>query len=102
VAPSQLAQLQPGDLELLVGCRLGLRQEGATGRYVAEMLPESRCCFQYQGEERQVVLGFAVDANGLMTYDRGVDPGTGASLWGAIAGPYRFQKIQDFAAEWEP
>ncbi|NJK35733.1 MAG: chorismate mutase, partial [Oscillatoriales cyanobacterium SM2_2_1] len=96
------AQIQHSDLEMLNGCQLGIRHEAKTGRYVAEMLPESRCCFQYQGQERQVILGFAVDASHLLTYDRGVDPISGAALWGAIAGPYRFQKIQDFASECPP
>ena len=59
----------------------------------------SSCYFQYEGKTRQVILRFEVSAGRFVSYDRGVDPETGQSLWGAVLGPYEFNKCQDFAAE---
>jgi hypothetical protein len=67
--------------------------------FKAQMNPEARCCFQYQEQTRQVVLGFEADEQRFLSYDRGVDPETGQGLWGALMGPYEFQKIQNFADE---
>jgi hypothetical protein len=38
------------------------------------------------------VLGFEASETQFLSYDRGVDPETGQSLWGAMMGPYRHRK----------
>jgi hypothetical protein len=90
VNPDLLLQATEAALEALPGCRLQVSELG--DRYRAEPEPESRCCFPYDGKIRQVVLGFEASATQFLSYDRGVDPDTGQSLWGAMMGPYRHQK----------
>ncbi len=90
-APEGLQGLQDTDLEPLSGCVLDV--EFAEDRYTASLPATSRCCFEYQGQERQVILGFQLSADQLLSYDRGVDPQTGQGLWGALMGPYEFQPL---------
>lgn len=93
----RLANLSEADVEWLPGCILSVAQQNDA--FVAEMAPDAQCCFQYEGKTRQVVLGFEARANQFFSYDKGVEPETGKALWGALMGPYTFQKSRDFAAE---
>lgn len=95
--PERLASVGLDDLELLPGCRLPITLNDTT--FVAQPEPDAKCYFQYQGQTRQVVLGFESSPGRFVSYDRGVDPETGQALWGAIMGPYEFTKCQDFASE---
>jgi hypothetical protein len=95
--PALLKALTPADLVELPGCRLTITQQG--DRFRAEPEPEAKCCFQYNGETRQVILGFEATAAQFWSHDRGVDPNTGKLLWGALMGAYEFHKRQDFRAE---
>jgi hypothetical protein len=95
--PERLAHLAIADLEPLPGCVLTVTQDGSV--FSGKMAAEDRCCFQYQGETRQVVLGFDARESEFASYDRGVDPATGRSLWGALMGPYQFQKQQDWSRQ---
>lgn len=95
--PSKLTELSLTDLENLPGCTLMVTQQDGT--FTAQPEPEAKCYFQYEGKTRQVILGFEVSAGRFLSYDRGVAPETGQSLWGAVVGPYKFNKCQDFAAE---
>jgi CpeT/CpcT family (DUF1001) len=95
--PSLLERLSLDDLERLPGCGLIVTQQG--DQFKAEPEPDSRCCFQYDGATRQVVLGFEVSPGKFWSYDRGVDPETGKGLWGALMGAYEFQKCEDFAGD---
>lgn len=95
--PALLADLTAADVEWLPGCVLSIAQHDGT--YVARPEPGSRCYFQYAGKTRQVILGFDAQADRFSSYDRGVDPDTGESLWGALMGPYEFHKQDDFGAE---
>jgi hypothetical protein len=96
-AGDRLSQITLADLEALPGCRLTVTV--APSLFRAELEPGSRCCFQYQGKTRQVVLGLEVSPNQLKSFDRGVDPETGDGLWGALMGPYQFIKCRDFSPE---
>jgi hypothetical protein len=95
--PSLLEVLQLNDLEALPGCQLVITQQGA--RFKAELAPEAKCYFQYNGQTRQVILGFEATADRFWSHDRGVDLDTGKLLWGAMMGAYEFDKRQDFAAD---
>ena len=64
-------------------------------------LPDGKLCsFDYDGQQRYVYLGFDVapKAGGieLLTYDKGIDPGTGRGLWGALMGPFCMIKQMSF------
>ncbi len=93
----RLKQITINDIEPLAGCLLDV--DFANGCYEATMPADAKCCFQYLNESRQVVLGFEVTANSFWSGDRGVDPETGAAIWGAIMDLYKFKKIQDFSHE---
>lgn len=85
-------------INLLPGCILNVRLlEG--DRFIATPPVDTRCCFTYQGEVRQVVLGFEANANQYLTYDKGIDPKSGKALWGAMMGPYNYTKTQDYTHE---
>lgn len=91
MAPSRLQGLGESDLDPLPGCVLTV--EYSDQGFHAILPATSRCCFEYQGQERQVVLGFRVTAEKFWSYDRGVDPVTGQGLWGALMGPYEFELV---------
>ncbi|MCU0526477.1 MAG: chromophore lyase CpcT/CpeT [Elainella sp. Prado103] len=93
--PQLLESLTPDDLELLPGCELTIRQ--TADRFKADPDPNQRCCFQYNGQMRQVILGFEASEAEFCSFDRGIDPDTGRLLWGALMGAYQFQKRQNFA-----
>lgn len=92
--PELLSNLTMDDLQPLPGCRLRLRPHG--DGVAAEPDAGDRCCFQYNGETRQVVLGFEASPGRFRSYDKGVDPDTGQALWGALMGPYEFTKQVDY------
>ncbi len=95
--PSLLNAISRSDLEDLPGCWLNVSQQA--DRFKAEPPPNAQCCFQYNGETRQVILGFESSASQFCSHDRGVDPVSGKLLWGAMMGAYEFQKRQGWAAE---
>lgn len=100
--PNLLKQLRPEQVELLPGCTLAVaRQDLSANRYRfrASLPPETQCCFTYGGQTYQVDLGFEASAEEFLSYDKGIDPKTGRGIWGALMGPFRFVKSQDFASE---
>ncbi|HLO46934.1 MAG TPA: chromophore lyase CpcT/CpeT [Kamptonema sp.] len=100
--PDLLKQLTPEQLELLPGCTLTVeRQDLAPNlyRFRASLPPETQCCFTHRGQTYQVDLGFEASAAEFLSYDRGIDPTTGRAIWGALMGPFKFVKREDFASE---
>lgn len=98
----KLKTLTPEQIEFLPGCTLNVTQNSlATPGYHFQSFlpPDSPCCFTYRGETYQVSLGFEATPEEFLTYDKGIDPQTGKAIWGALLGPFRFTKRQDFAAE---
>lgn len=92
--PNLLNQFSPADLIDLPGCALVITQ--SSGKFIAQPEPNAKCLFEYDGKTRQVVLGFDVSESELKSFDRGVDPDTGKGLWGALIGPYEYQKLHEF------
>ena len=92
--PSLLGNIQWSDLTELPGCKLKIQRQG--NQYQAKPHPDLRCCFDYAGKTRQVEIGFELEPQRLTSYDKGVDPETGKALWGALMGPYRFDKDKDY------
>lgn len=93
--PARLADLRPADLVPLPGCRVWVTGEENTFR--GEMQPEDRCTFDYAGATRQVILGFTARAGEFLSYDRGIDSETGQATWGALLGPYQFEKRESYS-----
>lgn len=92
--PQLLEAITLEDLEVLPGCELMITQ--GSDRFKAEPESNSRCYFQYNGQTRQVILGFEARETEFYSFDRGVDPETGKLLWGALMGAYEFRKRQNF------
>ncbi len=95
----RLERIAPEYLQDLPGCTLTVVRSPGADRFRAVPPPDARCCFTYTGKTRQVELGFEVGAAEFLSYDKGVDPDSGKTLWGAILGPYRFAKHRDFSDE---
>jgi hypothetical protein len=100
--PALLKTLTPADIEFLPGCTLTVTQQKLapnTYQFSTSPATEERCCFSYSGSTYQVFLGFDATPDEFRTYDKGIDPTTGKAIWGALMGPFRFNKRQDFSAE---
>jgi hypothetical protein len=69
--------------------------EGFTG----EVEPGCRCLVERKGTTAYLVSSFELDNAGMRTIDRGHDPRTHEQLWGSLAGPFQFEKTQDYSAE---
>ncbi|BAU08815.1 chorismate mutase [Fischerella thermalis CCMEE 5330] len=97
--PSLLQTLTPDQLDLLPDCVLNVTQKILTPnnyKFTATPPANNRCCFSYAGNTVQVSLGFEVSQQELKTYDKGIDPVTGSATWGAIMGPYRYTKREQY------
>jgi hypothetical protein len=93
-----LKTLTLDQIDLLPGCVLTVTQPTPSA-FAASPPPDSSCYFTYQDEIRQVSLGFEASSKEFLSYDKGIDMETGRAIWGAIMGPYRYTKRQDFAHE---
>ena len=97
--PALLETLTSDQFELLPGCLLTVVQQVPLAdhyRFFASLPPDARCCFTYVGKTQQVSLGFEAGPEEFLSYDKGVDSTTGRASWGAILGPFRFHKRQNF------
>ena len=99
--PKLLKQITTEQIEFLPNCSLNIKVEQLATSYSFETFSTSDrpCTFTYQNNTYQVSLGFKVTEKELQTYDKGIDPQTGKAIWGALLGPYRFTKLQDFSSE---
>lgn len=100
--PELLRQLTLEDIEFLPGCNLTVKhQQLALNSYEfsASSTTGTPCGFSYKGNSYQVSLGFEATAQEFRSYDKGIDSTTGKAIWGALMGPFRFTKRQNFASE---
>jgi hypothetical protein len=100
--PDLLGKLTSEQIQLLPGCTLCVTvQNLAPNRYrFRASLPAGTLCgFAYGGQNYQVDLGFEAAAEEFLSYDKGISPTTGKAIWGALMGPFKFVKRQDFASE---
>lgn len=100
--PELLEQLTPEQIEFLPGCTLTIQQRQVAPNsyeFSTSSTTGEPCSFSYEGNNYQVSLGFEATPQEFRSYDKGIDPTTGKAVWGALLGPYRFTKRQDFAAE---
>ena len=102
--PDILRKISLEDLTFLPTCTLAVQVHNLPDhqyQFIAQPQPEQRCQFTYEGTTYQVALGFEVTSHSLKTYDKGLDPSTGKGIWGALLGPYQYEKKRDFSAELE-
>jgi hypothetical protein len=96
-----LSKITLDQIEFLPSCTLKVILENRANGYYFRALPatENPCTFSYENKDYQVKLGFEVNENELLTYDKGIDKDTGKAIWGALMGPYIYRKITDFSGE---
>jgi len=100
--PELLKQLTPEQIEFLPGCSLTVQSRQVSPNsyeFSATSATGKPCSFSYQGNNYQVSLGFEATAEEFRSYDKGIDTTTGKAIWGALLGPFRFTKRQDFGSE---
>jgi hypothetical protein len=100
--PERLKRLTPEQITFLPDCTLAVQQRQISANaygFSTTAATDSPCRFTYNGTTYQVSLGFDVTEREFHSYDKGIDPSTGKATWGALLGPFRFTKRQDFAAE---
>ena len=88
--PELLQSLTEEQIELLPGCVLDVTHND--NYFVGSAPTDARCCFAYQGKTIQVSLGFEARSDQFLSYDKGIEPDTEKSLWGALMGAYTYTK----------
>jgi hypothetical protein len=91
------AAISGDDLLLLEGCTYEVREQGPG--FVGEVEPGCRCLVERKGSTAYLVSSFEIDADGMRTIDRGHDPSTHEQLWGSLAGPFEFERTDDYSDE---
>lgn len=90
-------QIQASDLRLLEGCSYVVRAQGEG--FVGEVEPGCRCLVERKGSTAYLVSSFEIDSASMRTLDRGHDPISHEHLWGSLAGPFEFERTDDYSAE---
>jgi CpeT/CpcT family (DUF1001) len=94
--PSKLDTVLQAEIDELPGCILNIVKIGPE-RYSATPPAHCTCQFTYPGQDGQpqtgqVELGFEVSPIEFHSYDKGINPTTQKPIWGALMGPYKYQK----------
>jgi CpeT/CpcT family (DUF1001) len=95
----QLEQLTFADLDLMDGCGM---QVGWTGHsFKGRVEPGKNCRVEWKGQETYLDNEFEIldQGNTLFSLDRGRDLESDERIWGSIAGPFHFTRVQSFADE---
>jgi hypothetical protein len=90
-------QIQESDLRLLNGCNYVVREQGAG--FIGEVEPGCRCLVERKGSTAYLVSTFEIAGDRMRTLDRGHDPSTHEHLWGSLAGPFEFERTDDYSRE---
>ncbi|MEB3194537.1 MAG: chromophore lyase CpcT/CpeT [Cyanobacteriota bacterium] len=91
------ATLQEEDLQPLPGCDYWVREQG--DGFVGEVEPGCRCRVERKGQPAYLVSQLQLSAGRMCTIDRGHHPDTHEQLWGALAGAFEFDRLQDHSGE---
>jgi len=89
------AAITAADLRPLDGCAYVV-QETADG-FSGEVEPGCRCLVERKGATSYLVSSFELTGRGMRTIDRGHDPATHEQLWGSLAGPFEFERTEDYS-----
>ena len=91
------AAIRAEDLRALDGCAYVVRE--SAGGFSGEVEPGCRCLVERKGAMSYLVSSFELSASGMRTIDRGHDPATHEQLWGSLAGPFEFERTDDYSHE---
>lgn len=90
-------QIQASDLRPLEGCGYVVKEEG--NGFVGEVEPGCRCLVERKGATSYLVSRLELRPEGMRTIDRGHDPETHEHLWGSLAGPFEFDRTEDYSGD---
>jgi hypothetical protein len=93
----RLAALTADRLRLLPGCNMIVTWDGHS--FHGKVVPGKQCLVERRGKKTYLDSEFTLNEREFISLDRGRDPETDAQVWGAIAGPFRFVRVQSFADE---
>ncbi len=99
--PEMLQQLTLADLEKMNGCDMiaERREEEQDDRFHGYIKPGKACMVERKGKMSYLDNTFDIDSEKLISFDRGRDPVTDEVLWGSVAGPFHFTRVNDFSNE---
>jgi hypothetical protein len=93
----RLAQLTPDQFEKTPGCDMVVHWTGHSFKGSVE--PGQACMVERNGRLTYLDSEFEIDQHQFISWDRGRDPATHEHIWGALAGPFHFQRRVSFADE---
>ncbi len=93
----RLAQLTSDQFEKTPGCDMIVRWTGHSFKGSVE--PGQACMVERNGRLTYLDSEFEIDQHQFISWDRGRDPETHEHVWGALAGPFHFQRRTSFADE---
>jgi hypothetical protein len=94
IDPGRLNELSPEDLQEREGCAIHLRRQ-ATGAYAGST--HARDCPSDLRGASYATSEVELSGSMLSSWDRGYDE-QGTQVWGAVTGPYRFDRLDGGAA----
>jgi hypothetical protein len=97
--PAQLASLTRDQLDLMCGCGMNVAWTGNS--FKGQVEPGKKCLVERKGQQSYLDNEFEIldQGNRLISLDRGRDLVTDERLWGSIAGPFEFTRVQNFSSE---
>lgn len=93
----KLKELTIDHLEKMNGCDMIAEWNGS--HFKGYIKPGKACIVVRKGKESYLDNSFEIDEGKLISFDRGRDLVTDELLWGSVAGPFHFTRIENFAHE---
>jgi hypothetical protein len=95
--PEKLKQLSIEHLEKMNGCDMIAEWTGT--HFKGYVKPGKACIVVRKGKESYLDNSFEISEEKMISFDRGRDLITDELLWGSVAGPFNFTRVQSFAHE---
>ncbi len=93
----RLQTLTAADIELMNGCNMGVDWSGSS--FKGSVDPGKACMVFRKDRQTYLDSTFEVTDGNLQSWERGRDPQTDEHVWGSVAGPFQFSRLQSFAPE---
>ena len=95
--PDKLKELTFEHLEKMAGCDMIAEWKG--DHFKGYIKPGKGCIVVRKGKESYLDNSFEIYGQKLISFDCGRDLETDELLWGSVAGPFHFARVNDFADE---
>lgn len=93
----KLKELTLDDLEKMNGCDMIAQWD--VNHFKGYVKPGKACIVVRKGKESYLDNSFEINEEKLISFDRGRDLITDELLWGSVAGPFHFTRVNSFADE---